>query len=120
MARYAHRHRALVRSIDQVQQELERPANRWLAMIGVLIVALIMVGLVWQKVKIAQLTQEIEQLEKQMIYYKEANEKLQGRVLHLSREDRIVSIARSKLNMTYPPYEMVRIPMFHQQNVGEE
>lgn len=111
MSVYVKRRRTLVRSIDQVQQELAQPSNRWLVMIGIMIIALILVGLVWQKVKIAQLTQEIEQLEKQLTYYKETNEKLQGRVLHLSREDRIVSIARTKLNMSYPPYEIVRIPM---------
>ncbi|MDZ7331322.1 MAG: cell division protein FtsL [candidate division KSB1 bacterium] len=111
MSGYVKRRRTLVRSIDQVQQELARPTSRWLVLVGILIIALILVGLVWQKVKIAQLIQEIEQLEKQLTYYKETNEKLQGRVLHLSREDRIVSIARTKLNMSYPPYEIVRIPM---------
>ncbi len=117
MSSHVRRHRTLVRSIDQVQQELERPTGRLLVIVGIVVIALIMVGLVWQKVKITQLTQEIEQLEKQLTYYKETNEKLQGRVLHLSREDRIVSIARTKLNMTYPPYEIVRLPMV--KNVGD-
>ncbi len=88
---------------------MDRPTNGLIVLVGIIIVALIMVGLVWQKVKVSQLTQEIEQLEKQLIYFKETNEKLQGRVLHLSREDRIVNIARTKLNMTYPPYEMISL-----------
>ena len=66
-----------------------------------------MVGLVWQKVKVTQLVQEIEQLERQLTYYKEMNEKLQGKVLYLSNEERIVNIARNNLHMIYPPYEMV-------------
>jgi cell division protein FtsL len=68
-----------------------------------------MVGLVWQKVKVSQLVQEIDQLEKQLVYYKETNEKLQGQVLSLSNETRIVSIAREKLDMIFPPYEFMPI-----------
>jgi len=109
MARRAYRNRSFVRSFDQVQQVLERPTNRLIVLLGIILVAMIMVGLVWQKVKVTQLAQEIEHLEKQLTYFKETTEKLQGRVLHLSREDRIVNIARTKLNMTYPPYEMVAV-----------
>ena len=104
---YRNRNRSFIRSFNQVQQELDRPTNGLIVLVGIILVALIMVGLVWQKVKVTQLAQEIEQLEKQLTYFKETNEKLQGKVLHLSREDRIVNIARTKLNMTYPPYEMV-------------
>jgi len=109
MSKRVYRNRSFSRSFNQVQQELDRPTNGLIVLAGIILVALIMVGLVWQKVKVTQLAQEIEQLEKQLTYYKETNEKLQGKVLHLSREDRIVNIARDKLNMTYPPYEMVTV-----------
>lgn len=99
-----------MQSFNQVQQELDRPTNGLIVLLGIILVAMIMVGLVWQKVKVTQLAQEIEQLEKQLTYFKETNEKLQGKVLHLSREDRIVNIARTKLNMTYSLYEMVSLP----------
>jgi cell division protein FtsL len=88
---------------------LGRPKNSIAALVVIIILALVMVGLVWQKVKVTQLIQEIDQLEKQLVYYKETNEKLQGQVLSLSNETRVVSIAREKLNMVYPPYEFVPI-----------
>jgi len=106
----SYRHRSFVRSFNQVQHELDRPTNGLIVLSGILLIAMIMMGIVWQKVRVTQLVQEIEKLEKQLTYYKEINEKLQGKVLHLSREDRIVNIARTKLNMTYPPYEMVTVP----------
>jgi len=109
MARKSYRTRSVVRSLNQVQQQLDRPTNGLMVLLGIIIIALIMMGLVWQKVKVTQLAQEIEQLEKQHAFYKEVNEKLQGKVLHLSNEDRIVNIARTKLGMSYPPYEMVPI-----------
>ena len=109
MAKRVYRNRSFIRSFNQVQQELDRPTNGLIVLVGIILVAMIMVGLIWQKVKVTQLAQEIEQLEKQLTYFKETNEKLQGKVLHLSREDRIVNSARTRLNMTYPPYEMVTL-----------
>jgi len=107
MARRKYRKSSFVKSFNQVQQELDRPTNGLIVLLIILLIAMIMVGLVWQKVRVTQLVQEIEQLEKQLTYYKGMNEKLQGKVLHLSNEDRIVNIARDKLNLNYPPYEMV-------------
>ena len=109
MSKRTYRNRSFIRSFNQVQQELDRPTNGLIVLIGIILMALILVGLVWQKVKVTQLAQEIEQLEKQLTYFKETNEKLQGKVLYLSREDRIVNIARTKLKMNYPPYEMVTV-----------
>ena len=110
MAKRVYRNRSFIRSFNQVQQKLDRPTNGLIVLVGIILVAMIMVGLIWQKVKVTQLAQEIEQLEKQLTYFKETNEKLQGKVLHLSREDRIVNIARTRLNMTYPPYEIISVP----------
>ncbi len=109
MSKRIYRNRSFIRGFDQVQQELNRPTSGLIVLVGIILIALIMVGLVWQKVKVSQLRQEIEQLEKQLTYLKESNEKLQGKVLYLSREDRIVNIAKDKLNMIYPPYEMVTV-----------
>ncbi len=107
MRKRVSRKRSFVRSFNQVQQELDRPANGLIVLLGIILIALVMVGVVWQKVRVTQLVQQIEQLEKQQTYFKETNEKLQGKVLHLSNEDRIVNIARTKLGLTYPPYEKV-------------
>ncbi|MCI0493817.1 cell division protein FtsL [candidate division KSB1 bacterium] len=103
------RKRSIALNLNQVEKELGRPKNSVVALVIIIILALIMVGLVWQKVKVSQLIQEIDQLEKQLVYYKETNEKLQGQVLSLSNETRIVSIAREKLDMIYPPYEFMPI-----------
>lgn len=103
------RKRSIVLNLNQVEKELGRPKNGITALVVIIILALVMVGLVWQKVKVTQLIQEIDQLEKQLVFYKETNEKLQGQVLSLSNETRVVSIAREKLNMVYPPYEFVPI-----------
>jgi|GEM_PF-2014434 len=101
------RKRSVVLNLNRVEKELGRPKNS-LTVLGIIIIlALILVGLVWQKVEVSQLVQEIDQLERQLVFYKETNEKLQGQVLTLSNETRIVSIAREKLNMVYPPYEFV-------------
>ncbi len=102
-----YRKKSFVRSFNQVQQELDRPTNGFIILLVIIFIALVMVSLVWQKVKVTQLVQEIEQLERQFTYYKEMNEKLQGKVLYLSNEERIVNIARNNLHMIYPPYEMV-------------
>jgi len=103
------RKRSIALSLNEVEKVLGRPKNSMTALVIIIILALILVGLVWQKVKVSQLVQEIDQLEKQLVYYKETNEKLQGQVLSLSNETRIVSIAREKLDMIYPPYEFVPI-----------
>ena len=109
MARRSYRKNSIVRSLNQVQQELDRPTNGIIVLAIIILIAFIMMGLVWQKVKVTQLVQDIEQLEKQLTYYKEMNEKLQGKVMYLSNEDRIVNLARENLGLTYPPYEMVQV-----------
>ena len=69
MKKRASRNRTFIRSFNQVQQELDRPTNGLMVLLGIILVAMVMVGLVWQKVKVTQLAQEIEQLEKQLTYY---------------------------------------------------
>lgn len=98
---------SIITSLNAVQQELDRPTNSIFVLVLIIFIALIMVGIVWQKVKVSQLSLEIDQLEKQVTYYKELNEKLQGKVLFLMNEDRVVNIARDNLKMIFPPYEMV-------------
>lgn len=101
------RKKSIIVELDEVQKELGKPINGLAVLVMILIIAFLMVGLVWQKVKVTQMAQEIDQLEKQLTYYKETNEKLQGQALSLSNETRIVTIAREKLNMVFPPYEFV-------------
>ena len=62
MAKRVYRNRSFIRSFNQVQQELDRPTNGLIVLVGIILVAMIMVGLIWQKVKVTQLAQEIEQL----------------------------------------------------------
>lgn len=100
----------LVTSFSQVQKELDKPSNGLIVLLVILIIAATMVGFVWQKVKVSQLAEDIEKLEKQMQYYKETNEKLNGKVLSLSNESRIVNIARERLDMIYPTIERVPAP----------
>lgn len=103
------RKRSIGMNLNEVEQELSRPKNSMTALFVIIILALIMVGLVWQKVKVTQLMQEIDQMEKQLTYYKETNQKLQGQVLSLSNEARIVGIARNELDMIYPPFDVLPI-----------
>lgn len=109
MARRNRKKNMLVTSFSQMQKELDKPTNGLIVLLIILIVAATMVGFVWQKVKVSQLAEDIEKLEKQMQYYKETNEKLNGKVLSLSNENRIVNIARERLDMIYPAIE--RIPV---------
>jgi len=110
MARRNRKKYTLITSFTQVQKELDKPTNGLIVLLAIIVFAAVMVGLVWQKVKVSQLAEDIEKLEKQMQYYKETNEKLNGKVLSLSKESRIVNIARERLNMIYPAIERVSVP----------
>jgi cell division protein FtsL len=102
-----YRKKSIVRELDEVQQELGKPSNGMVVLLLILVSAFLMVGLVWEKVKVTQMVQDIDQLEKQLTYLRQSNEKLKGQVLSLSNETRIVTIAREKLGMIFPPFEFV-------------
>ena len=107
MAKRVNRKRTIVSSFNQVEKELDRPANGAVVLGLIIVIAIIMMGLVWQKVKVAQLSQETKQLENQVAFFKERNVKLGGQLLTLSNETRIVNIARNKLNMNFPPIKKI-------------
>lgn len=98
-------------SFSEVQKELDKPTNSLIVLVVIIVLAAVMVGLVWQKVKIAQLAEDIVELEKQEQQCRETIEKLKGKVLSLSSENRIVNIARERLDMIYPTIERVSVPV---------
>lgn len=70
----------------------------------------LMIGYIWQKVKINQLAIEIEDLRKQKQILKERNEREKAKVLNLLDDLRIIKIAKQKLNMTFPAFEVLTLP----------
>ncbi|MDZ7319418.1 MAG: cell division protein FtsL [candidate division KSB1 bacterium] len=107
MRKNRYRRKSFVKELDEVQQELSKPTNGMVVLMMILVSAFLMVGLVWEKVRVTQMVQDIDQLEKQLTYLRQTNEKLKGQVLSLSNETRIVTIAREKLGMIFPPFEFV-------------
>ncbi|MFZ5516010.1 MAG: septum formation initiator family protein [Candidatus Zhuqueibacterota bacterium] len=111
MVRKNRRKNGLMTSFSEVQKELDKPTNSLIVLVVIIVLAAVMVGLVWQKVKIAQLAEDIVELEKQEQQCRETIEKLKGKVLSLSSENRIVNIARERLDMIYPTIERVSVPV---------
>ena len=69
-----------------------------------------MIGYVWQKVQVGQLVNEISDLKKEVQVLVEQNEKEKAKLLRLSNDSRIIKIAQHKFDMTFPQYEVVKLP----------
>lgn len=82
---------------------LQEPANGIKFMIFVLILAVVLVGLVWQKILILETLKEIDDLEKQRQALEEKIGKLNSEVLQLSNNERLIEIGKNKLNLDRQP-----------------
>lgn len=78
-------------------------------MLIILLLAGLMIGFIWQKVKMAQLVAQIEDLRRQEQILKERNEKKRVKVLNLLNNSRIIKIAQQELEMDFPPFEIVAL-----------
>lgn len=101
---------SVLRSLNEVNTKVAKGTHISITMVIIILIAGIMIGFIWQKVKIAQLVDQVEDLRKQEQLLKERNEKKRAEVLNLLNDSRIIKIAEKKLNMVFPPYEIVLLP----------
>lgn len=107
-------------SIGQLEEELNQPIIGLRILAGILIIAFLLIGSVWQKVNVTQLAQDIQQLEKEKKLIEEKNEDLKSKVLKLSDGKRVIKIAEERLNMIFPDSELVPLEKkYHQSDFNE-
>ena len=112
--------RTLFDSIEQVNEKLHRPLISLRVFIGIFLIALILIGTVWQKVKVSQLAQEIEMLEKDKQELEENIGILKARVLKLSDGKRVTKIAEDDLKMILPDSELLTVKeIFHESELED-
>lgn len=120
LRKYRTQQRTLFDSIEQVNEKLHKPMISLRVFLGIFLIALILVGSVWQKVKVSQLAQEIELLEK---YKQELEENigiLKAKVLKLSDGKRVTKIAEDELKMVMPDSELLTLKeIFHESDLDD-
>lgn len=94
-------------SIDHLEEELNQPIISLRVLVGILIIAFLLIGSVWQKVNVTQLAQDIQQLEKEKKLIEEKNTELESKILKLADGKRVIKIAEERLNMIFPDSELV-------------
>ena len=101
---------SVLKSLNEVNTSKAKSTHIFAIMLIIVLIAGLMIGFVWQKVKISHLVIEIEELRKQEQMLKERNEKKKAIVLSLLNDSRIIKIAKNDLKMIFPPYEVVQLP----------
>jgi len=105
---------------DHLEEELYQPVTGFRVLIGILVIAFVLIGSVWQKVQITQLAQDIEQdkLTKQLI--EEKNSELRSKILKLSDGKRVVKMAEEELELSFPESEIIPLQKkFKESDVGD-
>ncbi len=108
--------KTLFDSFDQVEEELHQPLIGIRVLLGILLVTVILLGIVWQKVNVTELAQDIEALKKERQKLEERIGELNSEVLKLSDGKRIVKIAEDKLDMIFPDTEVLPMRESFQKN----
>lgn len=104
------RHFSVIKSLNEVNTRVNQRTHIPITMLIILFIALLMISLIWQKIKIGQLRAEIEDLKSQEQNLLEQNEKTRIKVLNLMNDSRIIHIAKNNLDMTFPDYEVISLP----------
>lgn len=76
----------------------------------IILIAGLMVGAIWQKVKINELKSDVDDLYQQVQVCKEKNEEKVAKKLTLLSDYRITDIAKEQIGLIFPPYEVVTLP----------
>ena len=104
-------------SIDHLEEELNQPIIGLRILAGILIIAFLLIGSVWQKVNVTQLAQDISILEKEKKLIEERNEDLKSKVLKFGDRKKVIKIAEERLNMIFPDSELVPLEnKYHQSD----
>ncbi|NOZ63129.1 MAG: hypothetical protein GXO74_15870 [Calditrichaeota bacterium] len=107
--------RKLYDTFEVVNEGLQRPSVSLISILLILLVAIVLLGFVWQKVAIVKLVTEIDQLEKERQKLEENIGTLNSQALSLSDEDRLVKIGVNDLHMIYPKTEVIE-----QENIYQD
>ncbi len=112
--------RTIFNSIDQVNEELQKPSISLRVLAGIIIIAAILIGSVWQKVTVSQLAADIELLNKEKQNLEEEISVLSSKVLELSDGERVVKIAEEELGMITPETELLQLrEIFHKSDLDD-
>ena len=101
---------SVLRGLNEVNTQVAKSTNISVVMVIIILIAGLMIGFVWQKVKIVQLVDQIGDLHKQEQVLKERNEKKRVKVLSLLNDSRIIKIAEHDLKMVLIDYEKIYLP----------
>jgi len=107
-------------SIDHLEEELNRPIVGLRVLTGIILIAVLLIGSVWQKVNVTQLAQDIEKLEKEKLLIQEKNDNLKSKIFNLSDGKRVIKIAENQLNMVFPDSEVVPLVKKFQESDFDE
>jgi cell division protein FtsL len=89
-------------------------------LVGILIVAFLLIGSVWQKVNVTQLAQDIEQLEKEKKLIEVKNTELESNILKLADGKRVIKLAEDQLNMIFPDSELIPLEKkYHKSDLNQ-
>ena len=94
---------------DHLEEELNQPIIGLRVLIGILLVAVVLIGSVWQKVNVTQLAQDIVLLEKEKKKIEIENAELASKILRLADGKRLINIAESNLDMIFPDSELFQL-----------
>ena len=107
-------------SIDHLEEELNQPIIGLRVLVGILIVAFLLIGSVWQKVNVTQLAQDIEQLEKEKKLIEVKNTELESNILKLADGKRVIKLAEDQLNMIFPDSELIPLEKkYHKSDLNQ-
>jgi len=99
---------SIIRSLNEVNEKVNRGSHISIVLVIVIILATLMIGFIWQKVRFNHLVQEIEDLKKQELTLLRKNEKSRAVLLNLMNDARIIEIAKNNLNMVATKYEVIK------------
>ncbi len=95
--------------LDKFNANLHRPRTSARVLVGIVIIALLLIGSVFQKVKIIQLAQEIEGLNRERQLIEEKNAELKTILLKLADGKRLIKVAEDRLEMVFPDTELLPV-----------
>ncbi len=101
----------LVLSLNEVNAHFQKGAQMSIALVGIFFIAILMIGFVYQKVRLGQLLTEVEALQKSEKRLLEKIENHKTIKYELMNNTRIAKIATENLNMvSTPSFELIKSP----------
>ena len=102
--------------LEHLEEELYQPITSLRVLLGILVIAFILIGSVWQKVNVTQLAQDIERLNAKKHLIEEKNAELKSKILKLADGKRVIKIAEDRLKLIFPDSELVPVEQKYQKS----